>query len=169
MHTHRTAHIATYLWLTAGWNRLNSCSMSGGRRARLLPAHKQYVDGAYSSVCKARRKRLMTYVHRCKRIQWTRRYTSWNCMMLEKVMFSDESISCLFGTKPTSTWGGLLEKNLSSAECLNMTVQRHLLHGVAWLIVKLNIIDGAVNVTKHIDVYCRSACLAWPQRGWLHL
>lgn len=96
MHTHRTAHIATYLWLTAGWNRLNSCSMSGGRRARLLPAHKQYVDGAYSSVCKARRKRLMTYVHRCKRIQWTRRYTSWNCMMLEKVMFSDESISCLF-------------------------------------------------------------------------
>lgn len=27
-----------------------------------------------------------------------------------------------------------------------MTVQRHLLHGVAWLIVKLNIIDGAVNV-----------------------
>ena len=42
-----TVHIAAYIWPTINWNRLNSC-LSGGRSARLLPAHQQCIAIACS-------------------------------------------------------------------------------------------------------------------------
>jgi len=106
--------------------------------------------------CKARRKPLLTDVHRCNRIQWARRYSSWTCKMWEKVLFSDESTFCLFGNQ-AHVYVRRFAGEEFKPECLNLTV-KHPLSIMVWGCMaasgvgRLHIVDGTVNGNKYITI-----------------
>src|SRR6218665_4158846 len=75
--------------------------MSGGKSARLLPAHQQCVASACSYRCEVLQS---THEARPMTIQRWYTYTSWNCKMWEKMIISEESYlinPCLFAKRPT--------------------------------------------------------------------
>ena len=115
------------------------------------PAHQLCVAGACSSVWGPAKHSWSDW------LLMSRGDTSYTCswnrkMWWKKMIVSDESTYCLFATRPTRMWGVFLEKNSTrSGRIWQWSIFWRSWFGAAWLVVKLDIVDGTVNVTKCIS------------------
>ena len=75
----------------------------------------------------------------------------WSCkVLMKRLMTNLICTSCLFATRITCMRGGFLEENSNwSAWNGQCSIFWRSWSGVAWLIVKLDIVDGTVNVQLH--------------------
>jgi len=142
----RTVHIVSHLWPTVGLNenRLNFC-MGGGRSARLLSAHRQCVAGACSSV-------------------WgpgKHSWSGWWLMSTGQLELQDVGEDdrqrwkhflpvCNYRPTREFSWSRIQGVPESDSEATFWK------SGAARLILKLDIVDGTVNVTRCIGILLKS-------------